>query len=439
VSLVLLVEDEPELRLSLGRYLQRNDYDLAEADTCVAAESIFRARRPDIVLTDYQLPDGNAQELLARLKAIDRTVPVVMLTEHASIDLAVRAIHEGAEQFLTKPVDYAALIAILNRLSDGRRAREAQLALLEREGRAGPDPFLGSSAVIRELRQESLRLAEAEGPVLVLGETGSGKGILTRWLHAQGPRGQEHFVDLNCAGLSRELLEKELFGQVRGAFTGAQAAKPGLLEVAHKGTLFLDEIGDVDLQVQPRLLKVLEEKRVRRIGDVKDRGVDVRLMAATRQDLAVAVRENRFRSDLFYRISVLSLRIPPLRERLEDVPALARALLAPGIELSRDAGRALQAYAWPGNIRELRNVLERAQVLSPEKMIDTTDLHLEHRPPEPSEDRLTLDELERRHIERVFTREKGKVARAAEVLGISRSTLYHRLERYGIAVGEPEN
>jgi transcriptional regulator with PAS, ATPase and Fis domain len=218
-----------------------------------------------------------------------------------------------------------------------------------------------------------------------------------------------------------------------------QAAKPGLLEVAHKGTLFLDEIGDVDLQVQPRLLKVLEEKRVRRIGDVKDRGVDVRLMAATRQDLDVAVRENRFRSDLFYRISVLSLRIPPLRERLEDVPALARALLAPGIELSRDAGRALQAYAWPGNIRELRNVLERAQVLSPEKMIDTTDLHLEHRPPEPSEDRLTLDELERRHIERVFTREKGKVARAAEVLGISRSTLYHRLERYGIAVGEPEN
>jgi DNA-binding NtrC family response regulator len=152
VSLVLLVEDEPELRLSLGRYPQRNDYDLAEADTCVAAESIFRARRPDIVLTDYQLPDGNAQELLARLKAIDRTVPVVMLTEHASIDLAVRAIHEGAEQFLTKPVDYAALIAILNRLSDGRRAREAQLALLEREGRAGPDPFLGSSAAGRQAR-----------------------------------------------------------------------------------------------------------------------------------------------------------------------------------------------------------------------------------------------------------------------------------------------
>jgi DNA-binding NtrC family response regulator len=332
------------------------------------------------------------------------------------------------------------LLAILNRLCEGKRAREALLALHEREGRSVPDPFVGGSKAIRDLREQAVKLAESDGPVLVLGETGSGKGILTRWLHAHGPRAREPFVDLNCAGLSRELLENELFGHERGAFTGAQAAKPGLLDVAHKGTLFLDEIGDVDLQVQPRLLKVLEEKRFRRLGDVKDRIVDVRLVAATHHDLDAAVRENRFRKDLFYRISVLPLRIPSLRERLEDVPALARALLAPGVQLSSQAERALKAYPWPGNIRELRNVLERAQVLSPKKTVEAGDLHLqEQEPARPPDDTLTLDAIERRHIERVLARAKGKVARAADILGISRSTLYHRLERYGIAVAEREN
>jgi DNA-binding NtrC family response regulator len=439
VSLVLLVEDEPTLRLALGRYLERNDYALAEAATCVAAESSFRTRRPDVVLADYELPDGNALELLPRLKAIDRSVPVVILTAHASIDLAVRAIQEGADHFLTKPVDLPSLLAILNRICEDRRERAARVALQEREGRAVPDPFIGVSAALARLREQALRLSESDGAVLVLGETGSGKGILTRWLHAHSRRAREPFVDLNCAGLSRELLENELFGHERGAFTGAQAAKPGLLEVAHKGTLFLDEIGDVDLQVQPRLLKVLEEQRFRRLGDVKARAVDVRLVAATHHDLEAAVRENRFRQDLYYRISVLPLRIPPLRERLEDIPALAMVLLAPGVRLSNEAERALQEYSWPGNIRELRNVLERAQVISRKKTIDVEDLHLDGRRPAPApSEALTLAEVERRHIESVFARAKGKVARAAGMLGISRSSLYQRLQRYGIAVAEPE-
>jgi DNA-binding NtrC family response regulator len=436
MSLVLLVEDDPELRRSLGKYLQRHRYELMEANDRVTAETAFRARRPDVVLADYELPDGNGLELLAQLKAVDPSVPVVMLTGYGSIDLAVRAIKEGAEHFLAKPVDLAALLIILERLIEIRRARETELALHEREGRFVPDPFIGSSGAMKELREQALRVAEADGPVLVRGETGSGKGVLTRWLHTHGPRARERFVDLNCAGLSRELLENELFGHERGAFTGAQSAKPGLLEIAHKGTLFLDEIGDVDLQVQPRLLKVLEEKRFRRLGDVKDRAVDVRLVAATHNDLESAVRAGRFRSDLFYRISVLPLRIPPLRERLADLTLLARALLRPGVELSPAAEQALQRYAWPGNIRELRNVLERAQVLTRKSTIDRADLRLDESAAASVEDVLTLEEMERRHIERVFTQLEGKVGRAATALGISRTTLYERLQRYGIATSD---
>ena len=428
---ILLVEDEPAQRLALGRYLALHDYDLVEAATFAAAENAFRSQRPDLVLTDYQLPDGNSLDLLTRLRAIDASVPVVFLTGQASIDLAVRAIKQGAEQFLTKPVDLNALLAVVARLLEARRSRKQRVLLQDREALAAPDPFVGTSAVIRALREQAVRVAEADGPVLILGETGAGKGVLTAWLHRSGPRAHEALVDLNCAGLSRELLESELFGHERGAFTGAQTAKAGLLEVANRGTVFLDEVGDVDITVQPRLLKVLEEKKFRRLGDVKDRKVDIRLVAATHHDLEEAVREKRFRSDLYYRISVLPLRLPALRERGEDIPLLARRLLAPGVELTGAADRALCAYPWPGNVRELRNVLERAQVLSRKKVLDAADLNLGVPQPAEVDEALTLEEVERRHIERVLRREK-KVARAAIVLGIARSSLYQKLQRYQI-------
>ena len=436
-DLVLIVEDEPLLLLSVGRYLRAQDFDTEETATCGSAEAAFRSKRPDIVLADYNLPDGDALELMAKFKTIDPSVPVVVLTGNGTIDLAVRAIKQGAEQFLTKPVDLPALAAVLKRVADAHRSVELQTALNQRQAQRGPDPFLGTSKAIRELREQAMRVAAAEGPVLILGETGSGKGVLAHWLHGSGPRAQQRFVDLNCAGLSRELLESELFGHERGAFTGAQAAKPGMLEVADKGTLFLDEIGDMDLQVQPRLLKALEEKRFRRLGDVRDRVVDVRLIAATHHDLAGAVAQKKFRDDLYYRLSVLPLRLPPLRERPEDVPALAQRLLAPGISLSPDAQKALQAYGWPGNIRELRNVLERAQVLSQKQVLETADLRLDKGAAgaEPDE-LLTLEEMERRHIERALARAGGKVARAAELLGVARSSLYQKLQRYRIEATE---
>jgi transcriptional regulator with PAS, ATPase and Fis domain len=270
--------------------------------------------------------------------------------------------------------------------------------------------------------------------------------VLARWLHANGPRAEEAFVDLNCAGLPRELLESELFGHERGAFTGAVQNKVGLLDLAHRGTLFLDEIGDMEPTLQPKLLKVLEEQRFRRVGDVRDRQVDLQLVAATHQDLAQRVAGGQFRGDLYFRISTLPLTVPALRDRAEDIPLLARRLLEqvcqdvgrPAIGLTTGALATLTAYRWPGNIRELRNVLERAvllhdrQTLDREHLLFDTGLDADASGSAPAQQ--TLKDLERAHIERILREEKGKVEQAARRLGIPRSSLYQKLKQFQIAV-----
>ena len=274
---------------------------------------LFRTSRPDIVIADYMMPDGTALDLCPVCERSSRNSPSG-LTAHGSIDLAVRAIKEGAEQFLTKPLELPTLLVILQRLLQKQRNHHKQLASKSRQVRQAIDPFIGTSAAIRALRPTRPQNSFTESPVLILGETGTGKGVLARWLHENSPRADEAFVDLNCAGLTRELLETELFGHEKGAFTSATASKQGLFEVAHRGTIFLDEVGDVDLQIQPKLLKVLEEKRFRRVGDVRDRQVDVRLIAATHQDIGQLVREKRFRDDLYFRISTIPLIFPSLCE-----------------------------------------------------------------------------------------------------------------------------
>jgi DNA-binding NtrC family response regulator len=396
---------------------------------------------------DYQLPDGNSLELLPKLRALDPGVPLIFLTGHGSIDLAVRAIKEGAEQFLTKPVELPALLEVLRRALENQRNRKQQLAGRTRQAREQADPFIGTSAVIRRLADEARRLAAVDSPVLIQGPTGSGKSLLARWLHDNGPRAEEAFVDLNCAGLAREFLETELFGHEKGAFTGAVAAKPGMLEVAHRGTVFLDEIGDMDIAVQPKMLKVLEEKRFRRIGEVRDRTVDIRLIAATHHDLDRAIADGRFREDLLYRINTLPLTMPSLRERPEDIPALAVMLLG---RIGRDLGRknlrllpagetALRGYAWPGNIRELRNVLERAALLSESGEIGDESLRFSARPgaaappgaAEPAAG-MTLEAMEKRHIDAALRAAGGSVEQAAKALDIPRSTLYQRLKKFSL-------
>jgi DNA-binding NtrC family response regulator len=367
----------------------------------------------------------------------------IVLADAGSLEIAVEALSQGAEQFLIRPVDRAALLFVLQRALEFQRARRHRATDAALRTRETVDPFVGESPAIRALADQADRVRLADRPLLIQGETGSGKGVLATWLHRNGSRDEECFLDLNCAALSRELLESELFGYEKGAFTGAVASKPGLLEIADRGTLFLDEIGDMDLAVQPRLLKVLEEKRFRRLGDVRDRQVDVWLVAATHQDLTALVEERKFRSDLYFRISTVVLRLPPLRERTEDIPVLAEQLLrATAGELDREeitlspaALRRLQGHSWPGNIRELRNVLERAALLSSANTLEPGDLGFDFAPAPPDVlDGLTLREAERRLIEQALAQEGGHVERAAARLGISRSSLYQRLQKYGISL-----
>jgi DNA-binding NtrC family response regulator len=439
---ILLIDDEPAVRFGLRDFLETHGFEVHEAESCQQAVEVFLAVSPDAAVIDFKLPDGDALSLLPRLREIDAHVPLVVLTAHGSIDLAVQAIKEGAEQFLTKPIELPAFRVILQRLLDAGSAHRTLLAGSARERRAAIDPFLGASSAICALAEQARKVLDAESPILIQGETGTGKGVLASWLHRRGPRAKEAFVDLNCAGLSREFLESELFGHEKGAFTGAVARKQGMLEIAHRGTVFLDEIGDVDPQVQPKLLKVVEERRFRRLGDVRERHVDIRLIAATHADLVALTREGRFRSDLYFRISAIPLVVPPLRVRGEDVLILARSLLlhvaadlgraAP--ELTVDAERALLEYHWPGNVRELRNILERAVLLAEGPVIGRSDLRFEalHGAPSNDEAMLTLEQLERRHIERVLNDTQGKVELAASRLGIPRSTLYQRLKAYGM-------
>jgi DNA-binding NtrC family response regulator len=443
---ILIVDDEPGIRFGVRDFLESEGLEADEADSVASAEKAVRERRPDAIVLDHMLPDGTALDLLPRLKDLDPSLPVVVLTGHASIDLAVRAVKEGADQFLAKPVELPALLALLRRLVESQRERRRQIAGRTRQAREEIDPFVGNSAPLRQLAEESRRVAGSSSPILIEGETGSGKGVLARWLHRKGSRADEPFVDMNCAGLSREFLETELFGHEKGAYTGAVTSKPGLLEVAHRGVVFLDEIGDLDPQVQPKLLKVLEEKRFRRLGEVRDRQVDVQLVAATHQDLGALVQEKRFRSDLYYRISTLPLRVPPLRERPEDIPIIAGRLLEGfaadlgrrGLRLASGAERRLGEYSWPGNVRELRNVLERALLLSGRDVIEADDLRFEG-PGDVSAvgaapgSTLTLEELERQHIARVLDSLGGRVAEASQRLGIPRSTLYQKIKKYGIA------
>jgi DNA-binding NtrC family response regulator len=438
---VLLVDDEASIRFAVRDYLELQGWTVEEAGDVRSARAALRTAHPDAIVLDYRLPDGDTLTLLSEIKAVHPTLPVVVLTGHASVDLAVTAVKLGADHFLTKPVELATLLVILQRLLASRKVLKRDAAVRSRSAVRAVDPFVGTSEALQRLRADAESVAGSDRTVLVCGETGSGKGVLARWLHRSSPRCEEPFVELNCAGFARDLVESELFGHERGAFTGAVTKKAGLLEIADGGSVFLDEIGDMDLPMQAKLLKVVEEKQFRRVGELHDRYSDIRLIAATHRDLVVLAREEKFRSDLYFRISTITLNVPPLRRRVEDIPMLAETFLrslgseigAPERRLRRDAVAALESYSWPGNVRELRNVIERALLLSHGETIAAADLRFDFDGRGLGAVSNTADKLadvERLHVLRVVGEEGGNVERAAVRLGIPRSTLYQKMKSY---------
>jgi len=439
---VLLVDDEASIRLAVRDYLEVQGWSVEEAADVRSARAALRTGHPDAIVLDYRLPDGDTLTLLSEIKTVHPTLPVVVLTGHASVDLAVTAVKLGADHFLTKPVELATLLVILQRLIASRKVLKRDAAVRSRSAVRAVDPFVGTSEALQRLRADAESVAGSDRTVLVCGETGSGKGVLARWLHRTSPRCDEPFVELNCAGFARDLVESELFGHERGAFTGAVTKKAGLLEIADGGSVFLDEIGDMDLPMQAKLLKVVEEKQFRRVGELHDRYSDIRLIAATHRDLVTLAREEKFRSDLYFRISTITLNVPPLRRRVEDIPMLAETFLrslgaeigAPERRLQRDAVAALERYSWPGNVRELRNVIERALLLSHGETIAAADLRFDFDGQglgaivSGTVDKLA--DVERLHVLRVVGEESGNVERAAVRLGIPRSTLYQKMKSY---------
>jgi DNA-binding NtrC family response regulator len=437
---VLIVEAEKESCGVLRGYIEHKGYEVAYVGTCALAEQAWRAMRPDVAILDYSLPDGNALELIPRLKAIDASISIIILTGYGSIDLAVEAVKLGAEHFLPKPAELSTLHVMIQRSLENQRNHRRHLAEKAMSNRRIPNPFLGKSDSIRRLADLAHRVVLNETPVSIQGETGTGRRTVARWLHQNGPRASEPFVDVNCAGLSPDLLEAELFGNNQDDAAGTPQSKAGLLEIANKGTVYLKGIENADVQIQPKLLKVVEEKQFRRLGDVCDRRVEVRLIAATRQAMAQPLSRRQFRTDLS-RISWIPLPVPPLRERVEDIPILSAYILdelatglgTGGLELGAIALRALQGYSWPGNIRELRNVLERVALVAGNDVLADHDLSFDgqvERYLAGIGQFRTLEEMERNYIQQVLQKERGQVRLAARKLGIARSSLYHKLKQY---------
>ena len=442
---LLIVDDDESVVAALTALLE-DTYDVHSATTGRGAVQKF-AETPDLVLLDIQLPDTSGIELLKQFKAYDESVPVVMISGMGTFEQVVEAMKNGAESFLQKPFDYDTLqltLASLNRTIATRR----ELMALRRSDAQELERIPGISPAIQALNTTVSEIARASSPVLIDGESGTGKGVLAKLIHRRSPRVAGPFVDLNCAGLSRELLESELFGHERGAFTGATSSKPGLFEIANSGTVFLDEIGEMDLTIQARLLKAVEEKKFRRVGGVRDLSANFRLVAATNRDLPDDVATGRFRRDLYYRLNVVHVHLPPLRERLEDIPILvdvilpplAKELGLPRVTVSPRALDKLTKYPFPGNIRELRNVLERALLRIQGGEIRSEDLLLSTNEPlfiTPAGGGLPTSEWEIRPLDDVMSAYvtasvkavDGNMRKAARMLQISPSTLYSKVKK----------
>ena len=437
---LLLVDDDAEFRGTVAHRCVRRGFLVQEASSGEEALGLAERRHFDVAVLDMVMPGLSGLQLLEKLKSSNPECEAIMLTGQGTIEAAVQAMKLGAVDFLSKPFPLAELeILIENAYETGQLRKEnRQLKTVLRRSQTDA-AIIGKSAAM----QEVFRLIDRAGPtdkaILIQGESGTGKELVAKALHRQSARADKPLVVINCAALPESLLESELFGHEKGAFTGASAAKPGLFEVADGGTLFIDEIGELAGSLQSKLLRVLEDGSMRRIGSVKERRVDVRLLAASNRNMAKEVTAGRFREDLYYRINVMSLLLPSLRERKGDIPILVEHFLGPDWKIDPRAMVAIEAYHWPGNVRQLINAIDRAKIMADDHLI-----HVEDLPPDIEQARNQngrtpteavgddLAEIERTHVLEVFNRERGNKSRTARALGINRRSLYRLLEKYQI-------
>ncbi|MGH8719862.1 MAG: sigma-54-dependent transcriptional regulator, partial [Burkholderiales bacterium] len=435
---------------AVAKSLKNAGHDVVTATTLAAGREKVAGANPQLVLLDLRLPDGSGLELLAELRASANDVPVIVVTAFGEIADAVRAMKLGAADYLKKPVDLNELLITVGKVMQTEELR-SQLDYSRERGRIEPQVLVGESSAIVEVRSQIEHLAalgnggNAPQPtVLILGETGTGKDVAARLLHASGPRASAPFVHVDCAALPRELIESELFGHEKGAYTSAHGARTGLIEAAENGTFYLDEIGELPLDLQAKLLNVIERRKTRRLGSVREHSVNARFIASTNRDLPRLTAEGSFRPDLYYRLNVVAITMPPLHQRSEDVSMLARYYTAqvcrryglPQVEFDLEALTAMKRYSWPGNVRELKHLVERAVLLCRGQRITQRDLALNDEA-QPSRDAapfdgMTLDSAERLLIEQALKLCGNNVSEAARRLGVSRMTLRYRIAKHGL-------
>lgn len=448
MSKILIIDDEVQIRTLLTRMMELEGYDVCQAGDCRAALKQLELQNPDVVLCDVFLPDGNGVDLVLAMKKAAPNVEVILLTAHGNIPDGVQAIKNGAFDYITKGDDNNKIIPLISRAVEKARMNVRLEKLEKKVGQTYSfDSILGESKVLKDAVSLAQKVSGTDVPVLLTGETGTGKEVFAQAIHYSSKRARQNFVAVNCSSFSKELLESEMFGHKAGSFTGALKDKKGLFEEANNGTIFLDEIGEMAFELQAKLLRILETGEYIKIGDTKPTRVNVRIIAATNRNLSQEIVAGRFREDLFYRLSVFQIHLPPLRERAGDIRLLAKAfiksfaeqLARPVVEIAPAFLEALDSQPWKGNIRELRNVIERSMIVCESGYLDIADLpfdiqnaHYEHSN-DSSPGSFELSAMERRHIARVLEYTKGNKTEAARLLKIGLTTLYRKIEEYKIS------
>lgn len=444
IARVLIVDDDEKMRTILQKVLEREGYDVTLAHNGQNAILHLQKTGFDLVLSDIRMPGMDGLELLQRVRDIATDTTVIMMTAFGSVDSAVEAMKQGAYDYINKPFKMDEVLICLSRAVEEKRLRHELISMREAlEARYGFDNIVGKSKPMQDMFDLIRRVAHTSATVLIHGASGTGKELVAQAIHYNSPRKGNAFVPINCGAIPEDLLESELFGHVKGAFTGASGDKIGLFTEADGGTLFLDEISELSLAMQTKLLRVLQEKEVRRVGDIQSVSVDARVIVASNKNLDALVKTGLFREDLFYRLNVIPIVLPELRRRTEDIPLLVEHFLKKYADevgslkrISREALAALMQYPWPGNVRELENAVERTAILCAQEEIGLEDLPRELYSSEglslsrAMQDGATLEELEKEYILRVLENEQGNQTKASEILGIDRRTLYRKLQRY---------